>query len=98
MPMDPDMVNQLSINALRGVSRQSDQADQANRDSASLLLFDHRSLSAAVAREVAMAPNSQDVANLNTAIRTPNTIDHYALGAGPAAPGAPGGAAAAKTA
>lgn len=95
MALDPALVDQLSLNSLRGITRQSDLADQMGRDNASLLVFDQRSLSAAIAREVAMAPNSQDVMNQNTAARTPSTLDHYALSGGLSAPGAPAGAGAA---
>ena len=95
MALDPTIVEQFEMNALRGMTRQSDLADQAGRDAASVLLFDHRSLSAAIAREVAMAADPATAMDYNTAARTPSTLDHYALGAGPSAPGAAGGSQAA---
>jgi hypothetical protein len=97
MALDPAVVDAYGGSLLRGFNRQQDLADQLGRDSYQLLMFDHRSLSAAIAREVAMAPNSQEVANLNTAIRTPSTVDHFALSGGFSPPGAPAGATAAKT-
>lgn len=92
MALDPAVVDAYSGSTLRGFSRQQDWSDQTARDMHDVMMADHRCLTAAIAREVAMAPNSQDVMNQNTAARTPTTLDHYALGAGPSAPGAPAGA------
>lgn len=88
-----DMTDPFQVAAGRSVLRQSDLADQIGRDNHSLLLADHRSITAMVAREIGEAPTAQDSAALNTAARTPTTLDHYALGAGwPSGGGAaPGG-------
>ncbi len=91
-------VQMLGAAAARGVLRQADHADNIGRESAQTFLYDQRLLSGVLADELIGSTERFNVEGLNTAIRTPSTIDHYALGAGPAAPGAPAGSAPASTA
>jgi hypothetical protein len=71
MAIDQTVIDNLGAATLRGVLRSTDFSDQIARDNASLLLFDHRSLSAAIAREVAMAADPGAVADLNTVSHVP---------------------------
>jgi hypothetical protein len=89
MALDPALVDQMTILALRGANRQSDLADQAGRDNASLLLFDHRSLSSAIAGEIAMSDSPDKAMTLNTAARIPSTLEHPAYVPGTPQPKAP---------
>jgi hypothetical protein len=71
MAIDQTIIDNLGAATLRGVLRQSDLADQASRDMSSLLMFDHRSLSAAIAREVAEAPDPGAIADFNSVSHVP---------------------------
>jgi hypothetical protein len=76
MAIDQALIDNLGAATLRGVLRQSDQADQAARDNAQYMMFDQRSLGAAIAREVAQAPDPATFADFNTAARIPTTVGH----------------------
>lgn len=71
MAIDQTIIDHLGAATLRGVLRQADLSDQSGRDMSSLLMFDHRCLSAAIAREIAQADDPQTFGTLNAASHVP---------------------------
>lgn len=71
MAIDQTIIDNLGAATLRGVLRSTDFSDQAARDMASLLMFDHRCLSAMNAREIGMGADPATVADFNTVSHVP---------------------------
>lgn len=84
MALDAAVVDQLTAAASRGILRQSDRADEASARQSDGAAFDMRLLGGVMANELIGENERANVGGLNTAIRTPSTIDHYALGGAPA--------------
>jgi hypothetical protein len=78
MAIAQELVDAAGAAALRGFTRQADRADQDARDMGSLLMFDHRSLSAAICREVCMAPDPATIADFNTTSHVPTPQPYIA--------------------
>jgi hypothetical protein len=71
MAIDQAIIDAAGTASLRGFTRQADRADQDARDMGSVLMADHRSLTAAVVREIALSPDPGAVADFNTVSHVP---------------------------
>src|SRR5262245_16456630 len=82
MALDAAVVDQLSASAARSILRQTDHADEVSRQVAYGSAFDMRALGGALAGAMIGSDDPQAFARLNSGVRVPNTLDHYALGGG----------------
>lgn len=95
MALDAAVVDALSARAAAGVARSTDRAEELSLRQSDGAAYDMRTLGGVLANSLIGMDERANVAGLNTAIRTPNTVEHYPMSAGFAAPGAPAGSAAA---
>ena len=93
--MDPSLVAQFAAAWAYNVKGQADHANQLAMQTAGALQLDNRIFGGFIATQLFSSDDPSEDARLNTAIRVPSTIDHYALGGGFSPAGAPAGGGAA---